>query len=423
MFRFLHSSGAFTSTSLVASVQRRGITQLHTSFSRGRLRLNQLTGPRAAIAKGASVTAVLRSGYYKPAPAKAEAAATEEEKATDFEESAEDVDALTKKVAKAVNPSTSTDAAATRPYVPLSDVSRIELQGDYLMEGGQPLDALKYYGVVAKAFTAAYPENDNQRAMITVKLSRAFRCCGKLEAAVANAEHAVFMLDHNDSPHLDLVCEALLELAEAKAARGDTDSGSVYEDVLSVVDAYHSIGNTERSIRMMPRLGVRMGIAHDEKFLYITPFDTDRVFAIADYALQKAEAFYRRKTNSAGVVRVLERRTQMINTKFFEHHDTAGRIKTLRGYSSIKEKNRSFTMTPRELLLYTPTIHQTYHDRSTGNMAPLGREDEVMGGANRRIMDDGHYTRRQTRTQRGDRPPKKLVTKGGVNSMSSIYEY
>lgn len=409
MFRLLTSTACVSSASL--SIQRRSVARLHTSYHKGYLRLHSLTGPRPAAPKGSTVSATLQSAYQSKqvSQSPSEGANPRFSGEVDNEHSLEQKNELKESEVPA------------RPFVPLSEVSRIELQGDYLLEGGQSFDALKYYGVVAKAYSAAYPENDNQRSMIAIKLSRAFRCCQQTESAVQNAEHALYMLDHNESPHLDLVCEALIELAEAKAARKDADAGLVFEDVMAVIDAYHSLGNSERTIRMMPRLGTRMGVGHQAKFFYITPFDSDRVFHLGDHAMERAETHYRAVGDQAGLVRVLERRSQLLNTKFFEINSTTGRMRTLRGYSGRHLSSYAHSSTPRELLMYSPTVHQVYLDRSALNNTPVGREEDAMPGANRRIMDDGHYLRR-SRHKRTN-PSVRSVTGRGVNSMSSIYDY
>ena len=444
MFRLVNSSVA--GTSVTAGAQRRCFTKLHTSYHSGYLNLNALTGstptvprkgklfrsalrsPRVVVNSGPWLSKQLTSSAAATGGAAAKeaaAAATEAPvEGVDFEKAAAEADVADGAQQKTVTKKSKRQSQAThRPYIPLAEAARIELQGDYLMEGGQPRDALRCYGVVAKLFKVAYAGDDNKCAGIAIKLSRAFRLCGLEASAVANAESALAILNVNAAPHIDLCCEALIEYGEALlSTRKPRAAGVAFEDVANIIDNFHCIGNAQRVIRVLPKLGVRMSVNHDKKFIYASKFGSDRVLHLGDHALGRAEAAYRICKRQKDVVRVIERRTALINTAIFEGQDVAGRIRTLRGYAGRHPHSQVGGATPRELLLFSPTIHQTYFDRSQGVAAPLGQEDEVMAGANRRVIDDGHYGRLTKRLGRG-MVRGVANDAGGVNSMSSIYDY
>lgn len=288
-----------------------------------------------------------------------------------------------------------------RPYVPLGEVAKLELQGDYLMEGGLFQEALEFYGVVAKAYELAYPENHSQVAGILIKLGAAFRQTERLESARQNLERAVAMLDASPSPSLELIVEALLELGLTLELLDDAGAGKAYEDAVNVVDGYHNYGQSHRMLRLLPRLGRRYNTNQEEKFLYYSPFDYDRTFALADQCLERAERFYKDRADTESTIRVLQLRKEMIDKKFFNMRDFSGRIRTMRGHWKRRGHVLSNAPTPDDLLRYSPTIHQVHRDFRYELNAPIGRESEVQPGVNRVALDMGSpYRKRGERAKR-----------------------
>lgn len=400
------------SSSLKDGTQRRFVSRLYTSYTAGYVRPRHLTGPRPTVAN--SFRAQLSSAYglktrTTPQTESSTSSVAGDEGPNDYlvaSRKEEDISLVA--------------AQAVRPYVPLDEVGQIELQGDYLVEGGHYFDALRSYAVVAKAYSAAYPENHNQRAHIAVKLSRAFRLVGKNQSAVENAEAALFMLENNSTPQLDLVVEGMMELAQAREAHGASDAGLLYEDVIGIINSFHSMGNSHRTLRMIPRLARNSSLGVSVKFNYNSPYEQDRVFALGDYALQLAEAFYRKIEDQEGIVRVLTMRSQFINRKEFEMRDYSGKAGSNRGRAHKLRQFLTNAPTPSELLLYSPTVHQPYLDRSRMYTAPVGEEDTVIPASNRRVLDDGDPWRRK-RSWAPQRQPIKRSTGHGT-SMSEIYE-
>ena len=284
-----------------------------------------------------------------------------------------------------------------RPYVPLSEAARIELQGDYFSEGGMHQEALMYYGVAAKVYTLAYPENHNQIAGIFIKLGNAFRQTNRLDSSKANLEKALVMLDSNKSPSLELICECLLELGQTKALLGDSDAGRVYEDVIVVLDKYYQVGESHRMLRFLPKLSRCFNLNQEEKFIYFSPFDQDRTFSIAHETLNLAETLYEAKRDLEGVVRVLQYRKELNDSKYFNMRDFAGRIRTMRGRWTRRCGILTNAPTPDELLRFSPTVHEVHRDFKLELTAPIGKEGDVQPGSGRLVVDDGSPHRRKKR--------------------------
>ena len=394
--------------------QRRFVSRLYTAYTPGAIRPRHLTGPRPTASD--SFRAQL-SGVYGIKSKKAPASTTVETS----EDAAVDLGPQDHLVASRKEEDTSLVAShAVRPYVPLDEVAQIELQGDYLVEGGHYFDALRSYAIVAKAYGAAYPDNHNQRGHITVKLSRTFRMVGKHQSASENAEAALFMLENNNAPHLDLIVESIVELAQAREALGDSGAGGLFEDAVAVIDTYHSMGNSHRTLRMLPHLSRKISLGFLEKFSYTSPYQQDRVFALGDYSMELAEAFYRKAGDQEGVVRVLTARSHFINRKEFEMRDYSGKTGSNRGRTHKMRRFLTNAPTPSELLLYSPTMHQPFIERSRMYTAPVGEEDTVIAASNRRVLDDGSPFRGNRVW--GQRPASgKRATAHGT-SMSEIYE-
>jgi tetratricopeptide (TPR) repeat protein len=282
-----------------------------------------------------------------------------------------------------------------RPFVPLAETSEIELKGDYFMEGGMYQEALRQFGVAAKIYSSAYPENHPVRVGIAIKLGAAFLKTNRLESSKANLEHALYMLDNcTHAAPVELICETILRLGETYEALGDPRAGRIYEDVQVALNVFHSIGEPHRMQRLLPRLSRRLIINFEEKFRYMSPFDNDRTFALADEALGRAEQWYAQANDAEGIVRVLTLRKQMLDRKFFNMRDTAGRIRTLLGHWRTRAKVLTNAPTPDEILRLTPTIHEVHRDFRHENTAPRGRENEVIPGLHRVILDDGNPFRR-----------------------------
>ncbi|KAG5496717.1 hypothetical protein JIQ42_03549 [Leishmania sp. Namibia] len=390
----------------------RFITRLYTSYYKGELFPNQLVRPverlpravsLAAARKGQQTAAPSSLGSAKPASAASPEAVTwEDADSTDLVHTNEQIRAV----------ATEPRPTLRRPYVPLGEVAKIELQGDYLTEGGLQQEALEYYGVVAKAYELAYPKHHPQLAGIRVKLAGAFRRTGRLGSSKANCEAALQILDSATQPPLELIVEALFELGLTSEAMNDAAAGSFFEEAVTVVDTFHNSGQSHKMLRLLPRLGRRFNLNFEEKFLYFSPFDYDRVFALADQCLERAEAFYQARNDRAGVIRVLQQRKELIDKKFFNMRDFAGRIHTMRGHWKRRAQVLTNAPTPDELLRYSPTIHQVHRDFKYELNAPMGREKEVQPGVNRVVLDMGNpYRRSGIRSQRMLRDAEKNFEK------------
>lgn len=369
------------------STQRRWITRLYTSFYKGELYPNQLVRPKQKAHQTFRST-FLKSGYGANST-KPTTTQTPPPNVAPKWDDAHALDVLHPEGGQDANTAVAV-ARVERPYVPLQDAAELELHGDYCLEGGLGQEALQCYGVVATLYNLAYPENHSQRVGIAIKLGTAFRRTGRLESSAANLESALAMLDASPQPSLELICECLMELGlTAEASGDDNKAAAIFEDVMGVVEAFHSFGESHRMLRLLPRLGRRFVLNFEQKFVYFSPFDYDRTFAIADQSLEFAEKCYERSGNADGVYRVLNTRKQMLDKKYFNMNDFAGRIRTMRGHWMRRAQHLTNAPTPEELLLYSPTIHQPHRDFKYEVTAPLGLEDEVNPGTNRVELDDG----------------------------------
>lgn len=378
------------------ATQRRCITRIYSSFYKGELFPNQLVAAKQRAPASGFRTA-MKGGYGSRVAAEAQPEKEPLDAAPRWEDAKSlDVMASTKET------SISTEQAQRRPYVPLQDAAEIELKADYFMESGMHTEALIAYGVVTKLYRLAYPENHSQIAGVTIKLGTAFRAAGKLESSRANLESALYMLDQSNQPSLELIAECLFELGLTAEASNDASAGEIYEDAFHIVSSFHSIGESHRMMRLLPRLGRRFVLNHEQKFVYFSPFDYDRTFAIADQALDNAEAYYRKTKNTAAITRVLEARTQLLDKKFFNMKDFAGRIRTMRGHWMRRAHILTNAPTPEELWCYSPTIHQVHRDFRHENIAPLEYENEVVPGVNRVVVDDGDPRRRLRKPSNAD---------------------
>lgn len=391
------SSSCFTEATAYGNalcLTKRHITRLYTSFYKGDLYPNQLVQPKQTASK---FRQTLRSGYatvsQQPASQKPVSSQQQQQQQGASWDDAKATDLMNIHEGSTHKTLSTERAQSQRPYVPLEQAAELELQGDYALEGGLGQDALQYYGVSATLLDLAYPENHNKRAGIRIKLASAFRATGRLEASKANLESALFMLDNNSSPSLELLVEALYELGCTLELQEDPNAGLVWEDVPALVNAFHNMGESHRMMRLLPRLGRRFHLNMEEKFVYFSPFDYDRTFAICDEALHRAEQFYSKKEDSQGVIRVLTERKQLVDRKFFNMRDFTGRMRTMRGHWQRRGRLLTNAPTPEELLKFSPTIHQVYRDFKYELNAPLGREDEVQQGSNRLILDNGNPLR------------------------------
>lgn len=280
-----------------------------------------------------------------------------------------------------------------RNYVPLDEVFHIEYQGDQLLAGGEFLDALKHYGICVKARQAAYPVHHIEISKILIKLSRAFRLNKKPESAVANLERCLENFNESDSEHAppcEQVCEVLLELGLAKRDLKSDEAGALFEDAARMMDEYHDYGGTHRAQRLHIRKHKKFSHNFQNKFLYFSPGDVDRTYNIVNLALIEAEDWYRNvKQDAAAVERVLQTRNNMIDRKNFNMIYQPGRVRTWRGNNTRKRMWNTSNPTATDVLAFTPTVHQVYHDYTRAKVAPLGREDEVQIAPGARYLDDG----------------------------------
>jgi tetratricopeptide (TPR) repeat protein len=410
----LKTSGPASVQASVLRCQRRHITRLYTSYYKGELYPSQLVRPLERLPRGVSLAAARKGQTFGATPVTAAAASASKPAATLESVSWDDVDSTDLVHVNGRQTAVSPEAglAPRRPYVPLGEVAKLELQGDYLTEGGLHQEALEYYGVVAKAYELAYPLYHPQIAGIRVKLAGAFRRTNRLESSKANCEAALQMLDSTPQPSLELIVEALLELGMTAEAMKDATAGSIYEEAVTLVDTFHNAGQSHKMLRLLPRLGRRFSLNYEEKFLYFSPFDFDRVFALADQCLARAEAFYEGKDDRVSMMRVLQQRKVLIDKKFFNMRDFAGRIHTMRGHWQRRTQHLTNAPTPDELLRYSPTIHQVHRDFKYELTAPNGREGEVQPGVNRVVQDSGNpYRRRGFLSQRMMRDADKNFAK------------
>lgn len=397
----------FESRCAALQCQRRFITRLYTSYYKGELFPNQLVRPTQRLPVGVGVAAargkkgagdLTGTNSLRPpaSPSTAEGVSWKDATNTDL-----------------VHVNTMRQAGLTRgapprggqrvprPYVPLGEIAKIELQGDYLTEGGLHQEALESYGVVAKAYELAYREHHGQVIGAWVKLGGAFRRTGRLESSKAILERALASLDQSQQPSLELLTETLMELGLTAEAMKDPSAGTIYEEAVTVVDQFHNFGQSHKMLRLLPRLSRRFNLNFEGKFLYFSPFDYDRTFALVDQCLSRAESWYRAAGDREGVVRVLQQHKEIVDKKFFNMRDFAGRIHTMRGHWKRRAQVLTNAPTPEELLRYSPTLHQVYRDFKYELNAPIGRESEVQQGSNRVVQDMGNpYRRRGLQSRR-----------------------
>ncbi|KEG12890.1 hypothetical protein DQ04_01351130 [Trypanosoma grayi] len=384
--------------------QRRWVTRLYTSYYPGELYPNQLVQPKQRLPAGFAASTVLKKGMATEKtttpPSRSQTSKSTGEVGEEETRGVSWRDAGSTDVMHAPDARQLRDTAPVveRPYVPLGEVAKLELQGDYYMEGGLFQEALEHYGVVAKAYALAYPENHSQRVGILLKLSAAFRHVGRAESSRANLEDALRMLDASSRPSLELICEALLEVGLTREALdAKREAAEAYEEAVEVMNMFHNLGESHRMLRLLPRLGRRFNLNYEAKFVYFSPFDYDRTFAIADQCMERAERVLREIGDREGTIRVLQRRKEMIDKKFFNLRDFAGRIHTMRGHWMRRAQHLTNAPTPDELLRYSPTIHQVHRDFKYELTAPIGREKEVLPGVNRVVVGMGNPYRKRGR--------------------------
>lgn len=287
-----------------------------------------------------------------------------------------------------------------RKYVPLEHVFHIEFRADHLLQAGEFQDALKHFGVCVKARQTAYPAGHIEITKVMIKLARAFRLCGKPESAVANLEKCLEDIDASTdkavAPPCEQVCEILMELGLAKrdlkssSSSSSEDAGLLLEDVARIAEHYHDFGGSHRHIRLDTRRVKQLNLSFHSKFEYWPAGNIDRTFALVNLALIEAEDWYRNvKKDDAGVVRVLQTRSNLIDRKQFNMQFQPGKVRSWHGQNKKKRRFNTSNPTATELLAFSPSVHQIYHDYSRAHIAPLGREDEVNVAPGARHLDDG----------------------------------
>lgn len=284
-----------------------------------------------------------------------------------------------------------------RKYVPLQYVFDIEMRADHLVKAGHFQDALKHYGVCAKARQTAYPEGHLEITKILIKLSRAFRLAGKPQSAVANLERCIQDLQTSASsssssppPPCEQICEIFLELALAQRDLKSDEAGTLFEDVATIANYYHDFGGSHRHLRLNTRKHKALNLNFHNRFVHFSPSDLDRTYSLVNLALLEAEDWYSKtKNDDAGVERVLQTRSNIMDKKYFNMVYQPGRVRTWRGQNKKKRRFNTSNPTATELLAFSPTVHQVYHDYTRANIAPLGREDEVQMAVGARHLDDG----------------------------------
>uniref|UniRef100_A0A7S1W239 Uncharacterized protein n=1 Tax=Neobodo designis TaxID=312471 RepID=A0A7S1W239_NEODS len=377
----------------VAAESQQRTKFLYTSLPRSTQFPQQWVVPKSTATN--KFRSLLRSRYGAPVErVTAEAVNAEASEKVDWEDAEGNTDTgadvLAKTEARAQQPA----AATPRPYVPLGEVAKVELRGDYLTEAGMGQEALEHYGVAMAAYEAAYPQHHNQIAKMRIKLARALRMTGRTESAIASATSALTTLDNVPGPQVEHIVEALLELGEAHLARKEFQSaGEVFEDSLAVLEAAHDIGASHRQLRQLKLVTRRLCMHAAAKFVHYSPYEADRVFAIVDTALQQAEHAYDLAGDKAGATRALEARTHLTDRKWFNMRDYAFKMRMARGVNGSKGKSLSARPSATELLAFTPTLHQPVFDYSALSTAPLGKEHLVSVGANAKVLDDGDPTR------------------------------
>jgi tetratricopeptide (TPR) repeat protein len=349
-----------------------------------------------------SFRSLLRSSYRRPAASVVTKSPVETEEvswtgAEGKESTGADVLAVSTRATEVLHVDGGTPQqrpAVKRDYVPLGEVVKIELRGDYLAEAGLGQEALEHYGVAMACYEAAYPEHHNQIAKMRIKVARALRMTGRPKSAVACAQHAISVLENVERPEVENVCEALLELGEAQLAAGNAkEAGTVFEDCVTIMNSNHDIGASHRGLRQNIRNARRLHMAMAQKFMYYSPYAFDRVFSLVDTALTQAERCYESVGDRDGVIRVLTARSHMNDRKYFNMRDYSGKMRKLRG--GVIRRGRFISARPSasEILAFTPTVHQPYFDYAALSTAPLGKEDLVTVGPNAKLIDEGDPTR------------------------------
>lgn len=279
-----------------------------------------------------------------------------------------------------------------RNYVPLQNVFDIEFRGDHLVSAGLFEDALKHFGVAAKARQAAYPEGHLEITKILIKLARAFRLTGRPESAIANLERCLQNFEDSNPAAgipVEQICEVILELGLAHRDLKSDEAGRLLEDVAMIANNYHDFGGSHRHIRLNVRKHKSVSLNFHNKFFYLSANDIDRTYTLVNLALVEAEDWYRStKKDPAALQRVLQMRADVMDKKNFNMIYQAGRVRTWSGRNKNKRRFNTSNPTATELLAFSPTVHQVYHDYSRAHIAPLGREDEVQIAPGARYLDD-----------------------------------
>eukprot|EP00796_Vickermania_ingenoplastis_P005999 gene5999-4304_t len=371
--------------------QQRFITRLYTSYFAGQLFPTQLVVPKQRLPQGV---------FRHPGSASDEKGEINSNSGMPSEELTWDSPSTDIMQVHGSSSGAAKKQEPARRYFPLAEAAKIELQGDYLSEGGFHQEALEHYGVVAKAYELAYPENHLQRVGILIKLGGALRRTGRHKSSKEVIQRALSMAENAAAPQIEIIVEGLLELGLTQEALKEETAGDTFEEGVRVVQEFHNFGASHKMLRLLPKLSRRFNLNYEQKFLYYSPFDWDRTYALADQCLQRAGEFYRKKNDREGVIRVLQTRVELIGKKFFNMRDFAGRIHTMRGHWMRRARHLTDAPTPDELLRYSPTVHQVYHDFRFELNAPIGREDEVAPGTNRVVLDMGNPYRRRGKASR-----------------------
>lgn len=296
-------------------------------------------------------------------------------------------------------------AATAGAFYPVADVFAVELKGDYLTEAGQWREALRHYAICTHVYKQALGVAHDRTVSVTVKLARACGGAAMWKSAETHARSALTAAQLGDEVRLELVCEGLMELGNALRGQAKIDdAATVFLECASLVSEHHDMGSSHRAFLRWRNLLRRFGIAQHSKMRHFSLFDFDRIVAIADAALHAAEGCYRAVSNSDGQRAALRVRAEMLDRKWFNIRDYAGRIRTNRGKNRDKAKYYSSNPTADELLRYFPTIHQPSFDWAYEATAPLGSEDLVRVGANAKLLDDGdplrHFVARNAEKER-----------------------
>ena len=311
----------------------------------------------------------------------------------------------------------------TRNYVPLNAALIAESQADYLLSSDCSSNhkrALEKLGLALAASIHQQGEENNQTVRIYIKLIRSLRQGGLVRESLQCGKKVLNLMKRHkiNGIHLDNYIEALLEFAltvqeapivsrtdlvkKRKCGSGTNEVYSpvqLYEEVISVFERSHDMGNSERYTRQIPRTRKMNQQGFDAKWIHYSPFDYDRCLSLVDTALENAERFFTDTGKLENAENFLNYRCSLMEKKNFNRRMFCGKIETMRGKPNHRNCRLTSNPTPEEIFCFYPTVHNSYYDYRQCTTAPLDNEAQVCPGINRTVAD-GDPLRRQPKFYR-----------------------